>query len=161
MKRADLLPAVALLIARIGFGGFMMTHGWGKLQMLLARDFENFADPIGLGKPLSLTMATFAEFGCALLVIVGLGTRLATIPLIITMAVAALVVHGSDPWTSGDAARLFFAGETDFPKSKEPALLFLTAFVTLLLTGPGKFSLDAVLWPRLRRGSRGSAAQKG
>lgn len=158
MNRHDLAPAIGLLIARIGFGGLMMTHGWGKLQMLLARDFESFGDPIGLGKPLSLSLATFAEFACALLVIVGLGTRLATIPLIITMAVAALVVHASDPLTAGEAARLFFAGETDFPKSKEPALLFLTAFAALLATGPGKLSLDAWLWGRVRRHRKGAAA---
>lgn len=139
--------AVGLLVLRVGFGGYMMTHGWGKLQMLLGGEFEDFSDPIGVGKPLSLILATFAEFGCSLLVILGLATRLATIPLITTMAVAAFVVHRADPWTMGPGA------------SKEPAMLFLTAFTALLLTGPGHFSLDAVVWPKLRA-RRGRPAAK-
>lgn len=138
MKCADIAPSIGLLVLRLGFGGYMMTHGWGKLQMLLGGEFESFGDPIGLGKPLSLTLATFAEFGCALLVILGLAMRPATVPIITTMAVAAFVVHGADPWTMGDGS------------SKEPAMLFGAAFTALLLTGPGRLSLDALIWPALR-----------
>jgi putative oxidoreductase len=160
MNRQDIAPAIGLLIARAGFGGYMMTHGWGKLQMLRARDFESFGDAIGLGAPLSLTLVTFAEFGCALLVILGLATRLATIPIITAMAVAAFVAHASDPWTMGEAYRLFMAGETQFPVSKQPALMYLIAFAALLATGPGKLSLDAVVWGRLRgRRERAAAAE--
>jgi putative oxidoreductase len=160
MKRADLLPSLGLLFARLGFGAYMMTHGWGKVQMLIARDWDKFGDPIKLGKPLSLTLATFAEFFCALLVVVGLATRLATVPVIITMLVAAFVVHASDPWTAGAGFKLFQEGERPFPRSKEPALLFLIGFLTLLLTGPGRFSIDAVLWPKLRsRRQRRAAAE--
>src|SRR5262245_40280989 len=112
-----------LLILRVGFGAFMASHGWGKLQMLLAGESENFADPIGVGKWLSLVLAVFAEFVCALLVVVGLGTRLAAIPPAITMAVAAFVVHANDPLTMGPGP------------SKEPALLFLIPFATLFFTG--------------------------
>ena len=53
------------------------------------------------------------------------------------MAVAAFVVHAGDPWTLG-------AG-----RSKEPALLYLFPFLALALTGPGRFSLDAWLGPKV------------
>jgi putative oxidoreductase len=155
-RRQDLTNSVGLLILRLGAGGYMLTHGWGKLQMVFAGKFADFPDPIGLGGPLSLVLATFAEFVCAILVMIGFGTRFAAAPIVFTMAVAALVAHGSDPWTSGEAARLFSAGETKFPVSKEPAVLFLTVFLTLIFTGAGRLSIDGLIWPwwRARRARR-------
>ena len=58
----------------------------------------------------------------------GLGTRLATIPLIITMLVAVFIVYGA-------------AG---FDK-KEMGLLFLLVYVFLLVCGPGKYSIDHLI----------------
>ena len=134
----NMLNSIGLLILRLGVGGYMMTHGWGKFQMLLAGDFDQFADPIGIGNTASLVLVVTAEFFCSILVMAGLATRLAAVPVICAMAVAAFVVHANDPWTMGQGA------------SKEPALLFLTGFLTIAFTGPGQLSLDALLWPRLR-----------
>jgi putative oxidoreductase len=138
--RHDLVTSTGLLILRLGMGGFMAAHGWGKVPMLTAGEFEKFGDPIGLGNALSLILVVFAEFVCALLVMAGLATRLAAVPIVVTMAVAAFVVHRADPWTMLQAAGA----------SKEPALLFLTAFLTVMFTGAGRFSLDAVLFGRAR-----------
>lgn len=136
---AGLTRSIGLLILRLGVGGFMLTHGWGKLQMMLAGDFDQFGDPIGLGSGPSLVLVFFAEFVCALLVIIGLATRIAAVPIVFAMAVAAFVVHGSDPWTMGPGA------------SKEPALLFLSAFLALFFTGAGRISVDALIWSRRER----------
>src|SRR5690606_8168236 len=79
---------IATLLLRVGFGVLMIpSHGWRKLSNFasMKEDFINF---MGLGSTLSLGLATFAEFFCSLLLIFGLATRLATIPLIITMVVA-------------------------------------------------------------------------
>lgn len=103
-----------------------VRHGWPKLLRFFGEGPIKFGDPIGLGMIPSLVLTTFAEFFCSLLIVVGLYTRLATIPLMITMAVAAFVVHIDDP----------------FPKMEFP-ILYLVIFLTLLLTGPGAFSLDA------------------
>ena len=81
--------SVGLLLLRIGCGGYMATHGWGKLQMLLHGRFQDFGDPIGLGPVTSLVLVTLAEFACALLVVLGLWTRAAAAPVVFTMAVAA------------------------------------------------------------------------
>lgn len=140
------LNSLGLLILRVGAGGFMLTHGWGKLQMVIARDFDKFADPIGLGKPASLLMVTFAEFLCAALVVLGLATRLASLPIVFAMGVAAFIVHEADPWTMSEAAKLFFEGKSDFPKNKQPALMFMAMFGTLVFTGGGRFSLDSIVW---------------
>ena len=102
----------------------MLTHGYSKLQKLLAGNFQ-FADPIGLGPEISLGLAVFAEFLCSILIVLGLGTRLASIPLIVTMAIAAFITHGADPFGR-----------------KELALFYLISYTVLLLMGSGKLSVD-------------------
>ncbi len=79
---------IALLLLRLGVGGLMLTHGIPKLMRLFGSDPIQFGDPIGIGVEASLTLAVFSEVICSVLIIIGLGTRLAAIPLIITMAVA-------------------------------------------------------------------------
>ena len=159
-RRQDLTTSAGLLILRLGAGGYMLTHGWGKLQMLLAGQSEQFGDPIGLGPQLSLVMVVLAEFVCALLVILGLATRLAAVPIAFTMGVAAFVAHSSDPWTMEQAYKLFMSGASKFPVSKQPALLYLITFLALVFTGAGRFSLDALVgrWWRRRKETRGAGA---
>lgn len=124
MKR-DFQSSLALLLLRVGSGGLILTHGIPKLQRLFGGAEIKFADPFGLGPVISLGLATFAEVICAILVIVGFKTRLAVIPLIITMLVAAFYAHWDDPF-----------GRKELP------LLFCIVFVSLLLTGGGAYSLD-------------------
>jgi putative oxidoreductase len=119
---------IGLLVLRVGVGGFMLVaHGWGKLAGFggLA---GTFPDPIGLGSTVSLVLAIFAEVLCALLIVVGLGTRFAAVPLLVTMLVAALVVHADDPWSK-----------------KEFALLYAIPFLTLIFTGGGGYALDSLI----------------
>ena len=118
---------LSLLLLRLATGVFMLTHGFPKLQRLLAGEMQ-FGDPIGLGPEVSLVLAVFAEVVCSILIVLGLGTRLAAIPLIVTMAVAAFIAHGADPFGR-----------------KEMALLYLVGYVVLLLSGSGKFSVDRII----------------
>lgn len=137
--------SIGLLILRAGIGGYMLTHGVGKLRMLTAGAFDTFGDPIGLGSELSLVLVTMAEFVCALFVISGFLTRFAAVPVVFSMGVAAFVAHAGDPWSMERAAMAFFSGESETWSSKEPALLFLTGFLALAFTGAGTFSLDEVI----------------
>lgn len=121
----SLTVSIGLLILRVVVGVFMMTHGFGKLQMLVGPGEIQFADPIGIGLELSLFLAVFAEFFCSILLILGLGTRLAAFPLWFTMFVAGVIVHSADPFGV-----------------KEMAFLYGTIYTVILFTGPGKFSLD-------------------
>jgi len=84
-----------ILALRIGVAVFMLTHGYPKLVKLISGDFA-FPDPIGLGSELSLVLAVFAEFFCSIFILIGFRTRLATLPLIVTMLVALLIVNGVD-----------------------------------------------------------------
>ena len=115
---------IALFLLRSGFSLSMIPHGWGKLMKLIEGD-HGFADPIGVGELPSLILAVFAEFFCSIFLFLGYKTKWASIPLIITMAVAAFVVHYDDPWGK-----------------KEKAFLFLVAYICVALLGPGKYSLD-------------------
>jgi putative oxidoreductase len=135
-QKYDFRSALGLLVLRVVVGGLMMTHGWGKVQMLVEGRAAEFGDPIGLGNQLSLVCAAGAEFGCALLVTLGCWARLAALPVVFTMLVAAFKVHADDPWTMGQGA------------SKEPALLFMAVFAAIALSGPGPYSLDAHLEKR-------------
>lgn len=119
---------VALLALRIGIAAMMLVHGLPKLQMLFSGDVSQFPSVLGMGSGLSLTLATLAEVVCSLLILFGLGTRLASIPLLITMLVAVLIVHATDPFAA-----------------QELGLLYLLGYVVLLLLGGGRFSLDAML----------------
>lgn len=152
-RRHDLWNSIGLLILRLGVGGYMLTHGLGKLRMLLAGDFESMGDPVGLGSGLSLILVTLAEFAGALLVIAGLATRVSAALVVIAMTVAAFVAHANDPWTMEQAFQLFMAGETKFPVSKEPALLYLIPFLALIFTGAGRYSIDALIANRWRAGT--------
>lgn len=127
-KRTSFGTDLAALLLRLTFGFTMLyQHGWGKFMKFFDDKPIKWADPIGLGSEISLGLATFAELFCAGALIVGLFTRLATIPLIITMAIAIFIVHLNDP----------------FNKLEVP-LMYLVAFAAILLIGPGRFSLDAM-----------------
>ncbi|MFL9843693.1 DoxX family protein [Flavobacterium rhizosphaerae] len=127
------LTNIGLLLLRLMAGGLMLTHGWQKYQMLVAEDPIQFANPIGVGEVTTLVLAVFAELICASLLIIGFVTRLATIPLIITMFVVVFIVHANDGLMK-----------------QELGIIYLTVFIVLLLTGPGKFSVDGLI-PRRKR----------
>ena len=125
------MSAYGLLVLRVGVGLLMLIgHGWPKLAGFSTRA-NQFPGIFGLDGSVSLALAVFAEFFCSLAIIFGLFTRLAAGPLIVTMLVAAFVIHGADPFAR-----------------KELALMYLLPYVTLIITGPGRFSLDALLGGR-------------
>ena len=147
----DRSTSIGLLALRVGVGCYMATHGWGKLQQVLAGNFE-FADPIGIGPAASLVLLMSAEFFGALCVALGLATRFAAAALAFAMAVAAFVQHGSDPWSMETAVKAYMAKESPTFSSKEPALLYMIPFLALVFTGAGRYSLDA--WIGARRALR-------
>lgn len=120
---------LALLIIRVLVGLTMLTHGAPKMVKLTATDGPmEFGDPLNIGPGASLFLTVFSEFVCSILIILGLGTRLAVIPLMVTMLVAAFVVHKAD----------------GFGK-QELAILYLVIYFTLFIAGSGKYSVDRLL----------------
>jgi putative oxidoreductase len=122
------LTDAGLLIARVGISALMLTHGIPKLFMLLSGAPVSFPPVMGLSPELSLGLAVFAEVICSVLLLAGLATRLAVLPLIVTMLIAVFVIHAADPVSI-----------------KESALHYLLVYTVLLFTGSGKYSLDYLL----------------
>ncbi|MEO9513699.1 MAG: DoxX family protein [Flavobacteriaceae bacterium] len=120
----SLLTNLGLALLRIVPSAFMLSHGYSKFQKLISGNTE-FANPLGIGQTPSLFLAVIGEFICPILIIIGLKTRWATIPTMITMLIAALVVHAADPF-----------------RKKELALLYFVVFAVVFLLGPGKYSVD-------------------
>ena len=116
-----------LLILRLGMGGLMMKHGYDKL-VHFAEKKQGFINFLGIGQGVSLSLTLFAEFLCAFLVLIGLFTRLASIPVIIVMCVA-----------------LFKINDADFLNKGEMATLYLAGYLAILFVGPGRISVDGMM----------------
>ncbi len=117
----------ASFLLRVTMGLLMIPHGYSKLIRFesLQHKFMNF---LGLGSTLTLCLVIFAELICSALLILGLVTRFAVIPLIIAMCVALFISHRGDFFGEGEKAALFLAG-----------------YITILLIGPGQASVDALV----------------
>lgn len=125
-----------LLIVRIFAGFALMSHGYPKLEKLMGEQNSEFFNFLGLGSEFSLILAVFAEFVCAIFIILGLFSRWASFFALFTMIIAAFAVHGADPF-----------------EKKETALLYAALFLILLVFGPGKHSVDGMISARKSRSS--------
>ena len=117
---------LGLLILRVAGSGLLLSaHGIPKLMKYFGEDPIQFGNPIGIGSGPSHFLVMFAEVFCAILVLIGFKTRWAAVPVIIGMLVAGFIAHAADPIGS-----------------KEKPLLFAAIFLSILLMGPGRYSLD-------------------
>ncbi len=117
----------ALFIIRVGFGCLMINHGFQKLSHFesMQNKFMNF---MGISPAISLVLVIFAEFFCAILVVLGLFTRFACIPIIIVMCVALVKSNSMDIFGKGELPTLFLLG-----------------FLGIFFAGPGRMSLDSII----------------
>jgi putative oxidoreductase len=104
-------------------------HGLGKLQKLFGGGEIQFMNFMGLGAEVSLGLTVFAEFLCGILLMLGLFTRAVAFPLLFTMLVAIFMVHFNDPFT----------------KLEKP-IMYGVAYLVLMLSGGGQYSLDFKIW---------------
>jgi putative oxidoreductase len=132
-RSADL----GLLLIRLGFGFWLFTHhGWEKVSTY-SQLAKHYPDPLGLGAQFSLTFALISDAVCSVLLAVGLLTRPAAIYVAINVAVAFLFVQhgrGENTWSYFWWATLLFCA------------------------GPGRYSLDYVLFASARDGSANAAS---
>jgi putative oxidoreductase len=125
------------LAARITVGWVFVESGWGKLHHL--DKVAGFFADLGLPAPaFQAHLVAATEFGGGLALLLGLGTRLASVPLMIIMAVAIATakkdeLHG-------------FSDLIGFPE-----FLYLLLLFWLLIAGPGRIALDAWAASRLKR----------
>ncbi len=149
MRLAGTVDSVALLVMRVVGGVAFMFHGWPKIQNPTAWMGEEAGVP-----GFMQALAAAAEFFGGLAWILGLLTPLASLGILCTMAVAV--------WTHVDRGDPFVGSGASY----ELALLYFTLALLLILVGPGRYSLDALLFRRLRRArvetrvSEAAAAEK-
>ena len=115
-----------LLALRIIFGFLLVRHGIEKFANYTELCFT-FPDPIGYGKDLALISVIFTELCCGLAFVFGILFRLCLIPMIIVMGTAFFYVHG------GNIA------------DGELTLCYLLLFILMYISGPGKYSVDAII----------------
>lgn len=118
------------LFLRLFISIAMLTHGLMKVENF-AHLSTVFPDPLGIGSEASLALATFAEVGCSILLIIGLFTRFAGLTLIINMTVASMLA----------------SGDKGFSAHELPAI-YLAIYVAITVLGAGRYSLDWVLLTR-------------
>ncbi len=116
-----------MFILRVVLGLLVASHGYAKFIKFgtLKYKFMNF---MHLGSTTSLTLIIFAELVCGILLILGLFTRLASIPIIIGMSVVVFVAANADIFGQG-----------------ERGMMYLAAAVTVLFCGPGRISIDGMM----------------
>jgi putative oxidoreductase len=122
---------VGLLVLRLFTGlAFVFAHGLPKLRnpgmIIGGLKSMDFPAPTLMG-----WLAILGEFGGGLLIAAGLATRFGAFLVASTMCVAGFVAHRNDPF-----------------QVKELAFAYLAVAITLLLTGAGRYSADAVIAPR-------------
>lgn len=123
-----------LLIFRLVFGLVLFYgHGFEKMSVILSGKEIQFMDPIGIGAGTSYHMAAFAEGVCAILLILGLFSRIASFILSINF----LVIFIFHAFIAGDGFAVL-----------ELRFFYLFAFIGITLTGPGRFSLDYLFFRR-------------
>jgi putative oxidoreductase len=134
LKLTSDLNWVAPLVARVTLGVLFVSTGWGKVHDL--DKVASFFGDLGIPAPqLNAVMVSFVELVGGALLLVGLASRLAALPLIASMAVAIVT-----------AQRDQVSGLPDLFGLVEWTYLVLLLWVAL--SGPGKLSLDELLFSR-------------
>jgi putative oxidoreductase len=127
----------ALLLGRLAMGLLFVNTGWGKVHDIpkVVGFFVELKIPL---PALNAVVVSWSELLCGTALIVGLGTRLATIPLIISMIVAILTARLGDIHGLGSLAQV-------------DEFTYFALLVVLAFVGPGALSLDALLFRSRRR----------
>jgi putative oxidoreductase len=124
---------IALLFVRLVVGTAFVLHGWQKVENPM-----HWMDQMPGAAPAFLQLfAVVAEVGGGALLILGLLTPLATFLIACDMVGALALVHlpHGDPFIPAGAG-----------PSYERALVYLSVAVSLMLLGPGRYALDAMLF---------------
>jgi putative oxidoreductase len=125
------LRGLALLLGRLAVGLLFLSTGWGKVHNL--EKVTAFFTSLGIPMPhFQAILVGYSELLCGTALVVGLLTRLATVPLIVSMIVAILTAKWPD-----------LHGLFDLIGFEE--FTYLVVLVMIAILGPGPISLDAIL----------------
>jgi putative oxidoreductase len=132
LEQLPFSPNLGRLALRVlVFLPLLVKHGALKLSNFgqMAHDFP---DPLHIGSLATLVIATVADAICSTLIILGLATRWAALFALCNLLVAFIFVHHFDLMSWKD-----MGGQIIF--------MFMGACIAVILLGPGKFSVDALI----------------
>ncbi len=122
--------SIGLLLLRVFAGlSLFLKHGLEKLTGYSTM-VQHFPDPIHIGAHAGLAYALLSDGICSILVVLGLGTRLSSIVILVNLLTAFFLVHHA-AYFSNSHVELVWA--------------YIAVFAALVFTGPGRISLDAKL----------------
>lgn len=124
--------SILILCLRVFFGVMFFTHGLDKLMNFNELSYT-YPSVFGFGSYMTLMLSIFTEFCCSLFLIAGLTVRIIVVPMIISMAVAFFDIHDA----------MFPQGELSF--------IYLVMFIVLFATGPGRYSLDSLIFGKYQK----------
>jgi putative oxidoreductase len=135
IRASSNLQSPFLLAVRLYWGWQFMQTGWGKLTDI-GKVIGFFTD-LGIPAPaLNAYFVSALEFGGGLLLILGLGSRLIALPLVINMMVA---------YITADREALFSIFSSPDKFTGAAPYTFLVASLIVLIFGPGRVSVDALV----------------
>lgn len=133
------LKWLAPLLGRFAVGMLFLSTGWGKVHSIpkVTEYFESLHIP---APAFNAVLVAYSELIGGTLLVIGLLTRLAAVPLIVSMIIAIMTAR------LGDLHNVFnLVGFDEFT--------YLVVLVMIALIGPGAASLDHVLFARWREGA--------
>jgi putative oxidoreductase len=141
-KQYHFLPPLTLRLI-IGFG--FMAHSWAKVSRGTG-GFEKLL--VFSGVPFAYMnsyLVPAVELLGGLAILLGIFVRIATVPMIIIMAVAMVTVQVHYGFSSVKTIALTPQGPSFGPPGYEINLLYIAGLISLMVTGAGNFSLDVLL----------------
>jgi putative oxidoreductase len=137
VKSYDCASDIGLLALRIGaFLSLLLKHGLEKIDPEFWRTVgPNFPDPAHIGHLSSLTIATISDFVCAILLVLGLLSRPAAAYVCVVLSTAWAFTH-----------HFIYFGKGLEPKHGELIVMYITVSLAVALLGPGKYSLDRLIF---------------
>lgn len=140
IRAASSLQSIFLLLVRVYWGWQFWQTGWGKLQDL--GKVTNFFTSLGIPAPaVNATFISGLEFAGGILLAIGLASR----PVALLLSVDMLVAY-----IAADREALLSVISSPDKFTGAAPYTFLFASLIVLIFGPGKFSVDAILSRRFR-----------
>jgi putative oxidoreductase len=135
LSALESLRPVALLLGRLAVGLLFLSTGWGKVHTI--PKVTHFFVTLGIPMPgLNAVVVSYSELICGSALVIGLFSRLATIPLMVSMVVAILTARLHDIHNVFD-----LVGTDEFT--------YLVVLFMIAILGPGTLSLDTLIARRI------------
>ena len=139
---------IAPLFLRLIIGFGFMAHGWAKLSRG-PEGFEKLLTQLNVPFPHLMSWITpSVEIVGGAAIFLGIFVSIIAVPLIITMMVAMFGIHIHYGFSSIKTIGLTPQGPLFGPPGYEITLLYICGLISLLISGAGKFSIDAMLSKR-------------